>query len=259
MLMAVGITLVAMVGMALLVLKSLVRVRASQALIRHGVGRDHREPQVSFTDTLVLPFQSAELVDLSTHELVVDRRGSAGLRCRDDLRVDVVVRVKLRVNPTAEDVLRAARRLKAENTGVPAVLAHHFEGRFATALATLARACDLQQLLSHRDELSDKVLDVVGTDLDGYAVDSLDVAVLAQTPLEALDPSDVLDAVASRKIAERTGAEKATADALRKGRANESAARESGHRNELAAAESRVAALSEELDDAKRVLEALRR
>lgn len=272
----VGIVVVVVVTMlvamglgALVVGRGFVRVGASEALVVHGA---RPEPKVSFTGMLVFPFQSHEVVDLSVKELVIERRGRDSLRCRDQLRADVIVAVSVAVSPTTDDVLRAARSLGAARTADDGAVRGYFESRLVTALAEVVRAVDYEALVDRRGELADRFVEVVGNDLDGYTLREAHFRLVEQTPLEVLDPDDILDAVAIRKITERAGPEKARtreilverrrADAaVDLARSTESLAgsrADSGYRSDVAAAEARVVALEEELDEARSTLEALR-
>ena len=247
-----------------LLARARVRVRASQALIRRGLGAT--EPRVTFTDTLVLPIHSHELVDLSRHELVLTRRGPSALRCRDNLRANVVATVALRVNRTASDVLRAAERLRAEGTADPEAIAARFEGDFASALSAVAREVTYTQLATEREALAARVLETVGDDLDGYVVDALHLREVSQVPLSELDPDDVLDAEAIRAIralgeparerGARAQAKRAHVEAAG-GERGPSSRPPGGYRSDVAAAEARVVALEQELAEAKRTLAAL--
>lgn len=257
-------------GLALtgvLLARARVRVRASQALILRGLGAG-AEPRVTFTDTLVLPLHSHELVDLSRHELVITRRGPSALRCRDNLRANVVATVALRVNRAASDVLRAAERLRAEGTADPEAIAARFEGDFASALAAVAREVTYAQLATEREALAARVREAVGDDLDGYVVDALHLREVSQVPLAELDPDDVLDAEAIRAIRASTeplkGRERgARAQAKRAhveaagGERGPTSHPPGGYRSDVAAAEARVVALEQELAEAKRTLAAL--
>ena len=265
----VGMMLVAMGLGALVVGRGFVRVGASEALVVHGA---RPEPKVSFTGMLVLPFQSHERVDLSVKELVIERRGRDSLRCRDQLRADVVVAVSVAVSPTTDDVLRAARSLGAARTADDGAVRGYFESRLVTALAEVVRAVDYDALIDRRGEVADRFVEVVGKELDGYEVREAHFRLVEQTPLDVLDPNDILDAVAIRTITERAGPEnartreillerrRAEADAslaAAEARATDSRG-EGGYRSDVAATAARVDALEGELDEARRVLEALR-
>jgi len=71
-------------------------------------------PKVHFTGALVYPIlYKKELMRISLITLEVDRRGSDGLICADNMRADISVAFYLRVNETAEDVLKVAKSIGA--------------------------------------------------------------------------------------------------------------------------------------------------
>jgi uncharacterized membrane protein YqiK len=266
---AFGVMLLVLVGLVVVLRFALVHTRASEALVMYAPGR---EPRVSFRGGLVLPFQSHEIVDLSAKELVLERRGRSSLRCRDSLRADVVLSVSVAVNPTSEDVIHAARALGHGKTHDLEAVRQRFAAKLGAALDEVALAVDYDDLFSRRVEIEDRFVEAIGRDLDGFAVREAHFREVAQTPLESLDPRDVHDAVAIRKLTERAGAENLRTRELREAlvrneldaelataEARAAAQRaESGYRSDVAAAEARVAAMKTDLEEAERLLDALR-
>ncbi|MBK6513538.1 MAG: hypothetical protein IPG04_05265 [Polyangiaceae bacterium] len=192
--------------LALVISKWFVRVPAGKALLV----RPHSGPaRVSLTGQLVLPFvATAELVDLTTKRILVTRHGRIAPRCRDNIRVNVTAHFMIGVNPVAEDVLKAAQAMGAARIVEEGALSEVFEGRFTSALATVVATFHYDELAQHREEMTDRILQVVGTDLDGFTLKDVAIVSIEQLPLEEHDPKDVLDAEAIRVISERT-AEKA--------------------------------------------------
>ena len=47
-------------------------------------------------------------MDISVKTITVDRRGTEGLICRDNVRADIAVAFFVRVNKTTDDVLNVA-------------------------------------------------------------------------------------------------------------------------------------------------------
>jgi uncharacterized membrane protein YqiK len=191
------------VAVAALVLyaRSFARAESGHALVIHKPGRT----DVSFTAALVLPIvHRAEPIDVRVKTLVVARRGKDALSCRDGVRVDVVARFHLRIQRTAEDVLKVAASVGCARAGDPATLEALFSAKLAEALATVAAHCDFSSLHADRQRFKDDVLAVLGADLSGYVLDDLVLDVLEQTPISSLDPNNILDARGLREVAERT-------------------------------------------------------
>lgn len=103
---AAGVGLVAIVGVIGLYARVLVRAEQGHALVVSKPGG----VDVRFGSVVVLPIvHRAEVIDLRTKMLVIDRRGKRGVSCRDGIRADVVLTAQLRVSPTADDVIKVAQ------------------------------------------------------------------------------------------------------------------------------------------------------
>jgi hypothetical protein len=173
-------------------------VAQGQALI---VSRMQGEPRVSFTGAIVLPIvQRVERVDLSLRRVEIDRRGKEGVICRDNIRADVKMTCFVRVNGTAEDIVMVARTIGCARAADPATLQELFSAKFAEAIKTIAKGLDFEELYSRRETFKDQIIAMIGRDLNGYVLDDAAIDYLEQTPLEALDPNNVLDAQGIKKI-----------------------------------------------------------
>lgn len=201
---ALGAGVLMLVGVLVLYARAFVKAEQGQALV---VTKPSGQ-EVRFGSGMVLPIiHRAELVDIRTKTLLVERRGKQGVVCRDGIRADVEMTAFVRINPTHEDVLKVARSLGCARAGDPAVLDALFSARFAEALKTVAAHLDFEQLHRDRQRFKDEVIEVIGTDLSGFVLDDLVLGHIEQTPLALLDPNDILDAQGIRKITERTAQE----------------------------------------------------
>ena len=63
-----------------------------------------------------------------------------------------------------------------------------------------AAGIDFTELYVRRGEYRDLVLQAIGSDLNGYELEDLALDYLEQTPIEQLDPQNILDAEGIRKI-----------------------------------------------------------
>ena len=94
------------VGVLVLYASFYKKVDQGRALI---VNTTAGEPTVTFTGKLVLPvIHRAEVMDISVKTIDLDRRGKDGLICMDNIRADIKVAFFVRVNKTADDVLKVA-------------------------------------------------------------------------------------------------------------------------------------------------------
>jgi uncharacterized membrane protein YqiK len=184
-------------GMLVVVKRCWHPVPPGQALI---VSRMQGRPRVTFSGALVMPIvQRAERMDLSVRRIEIDRRGKEGVICRDGIRADVKITFYLRVNPITEDILAVARSVGCARAADPSTLTELFTARFAEAIKTVCAQLDFEELIGRMD-VKDQILSTIGRDLQGYVLDDAAIDYLEQTPLEMLDPNNVLDARGIKKI-----------------------------------------------------------
>jgi uncharacterized membrane protein YqiK len=178
------------------------QVEQGRALIINTVSK---EPTVAFTGAMVLPvINRAETMDLSVKTVDIDRRGKEGLICNDNIRADINVTFFVRVNKTREDVLKVAQSIGCARASDPKTLEELFTAKFAEALKTVGKHFNFEQLYTKREEFKDKIIEVIGKDLNGFILDDAAIDYLEQTPLDALDKDNIMDADGIRKITEIT-------------------------------------------------------
>ncbi len=164
------------------------------------------EPVVVFTGKIVVPvIDRAEIMDISVKTLDIDRRGKEGLICQDNIRADIRVTFFVRVNKTTEDVLKVAQAIGCARASDPRTLETLFVAKFSEALKTVGKRLQFEELYTKRDEFRDQIIQVIGKDLNGYVLEDAAIDYLEQTPVEALDPQNILDAQGIRKITLITG------------------------------------------------------
>ena len=162
-------------------------------------------PKVHFTGALVYPvIYKKEFMRISLITLEVDRRGKDGLICRDNMRADINVAFYLRVNETPQDVLKVAKAIGVDRASDKAAVNELFNAKFSEALKTVGKQIDFVKLFENRQEFRDRIIQVIGNDLNGYVLEDVAIDYLEQTPKHLLDPSNILDAEGIRKITELT-------------------------------------------------------
>ncbi|SDU86649.1 flotillin family protein [Pseudomonas sihuiensis] len=165
-------------------------------------------PKVHFTGSLVYPvIHLKEFMKISLITLEVDRRAKDGLICRDNMRADITVAFYLRVNETQEDVLKVAKAIGVERASDRAAVNELFNAKFSEALKTVGKQFDFVQLFENRQDFRDRIVEVIGNDLNGYVLEDVAIDYLEQTAKHSLDPSNILDAEGIRKITELTAAQ----------------------------------------------------
>lgn len=178
------------------------KVEQGKAMI---VNTTKSEPKVTFTGATVIPvFHKMEVMDISLKTLEVDRSGSDGLICKDNIRADIKVGFFVRVNKNKDDVLKVAQAIGCERASNIETLDDLFSAKFSEALKTVGKSLEFEELYAKRDKFRDLIIDNIGTDLNGYVLEDVAIDYLEQTPLEKLDPNNILDSQGIRKITELT-------------------------------------------------------
>lgn len=182
-----------------------VKVEQGVALIKNDMSV---KPKVFFTGTFVYPvIHKKELMRISLITMEVDRRGKDGLICKDNMRADITVAFYLRVNETADDVLKVAKSLGAKRASDKQAVNDLFNAKFSEALKTVGKQIYFVDLFEDRQTFRDKIIEVIGDDLNGYILEDVAIDYLEQTPKSHLDPNNILDAEGIRKITELTAAQ----------------------------------------------------
>ncbi|MCZ9353055.1 flotillin family protein [Streptomyces mutabilis] len=167
-----------------------------------------RKVDVTFTGQVVLPvLHKAEVMDISVKTIEITRAGKEGLICRDNIRADIRISFFVKVNKTAEDVVKVAQAVGTARASDRDTLQELFHAKFSEALKTVGKQMDFTDLYTKREELRYRIIEVIGVDLSGYHLEDAAIDYLEQTPLTQLDPANVLDAQGIRKITELTAVE----------------------------------------------------
>ena len=194
---AVALVLLAIVGLFVLILMFYRKVEKGTALVVTGLPKT----KVIFNGGTVIPlFNRAELMDISVKRIELDRTGKNGLICKDNMRADIKVAFFVRVNNVEDDVLRVAESIGCDRASSEPEIRALFDAKFSEALKTVGKKFDFTQLYEERDTFRDEMLKVIGTDLNGFVLDDAAIDYLEQTPLESLDPDNILDAEGIKKI-----------------------------------------------------------
>ncbi|MFT7580489.1 MAG: putative membrane protein YqiK [Myxococcota bacterium] len=192
---------VILLGLILMVARFYRKVDQGQALI---VNRMKTVPDVYFTGAVVLPIvHRAEVMDIALKTIELERHGKDGLICADNIRADIKVSFYLRVNPTADSVMRVAQTIGVRRASDQQTLETLFLARFSEALKTVGKRMDFEQLYQERHKWKDEIIEVMGN-LNGYILEEAAIDYLEQTSLEHMDPQNILDAQGIRKITELT-------------------------------------------------------
>lgn len=197
-----GFIALVVLGFIAMALKFYVKVEQGTVLI---VNTMKSTPEVTFTGQLVLPvIHKKEFMEISLKTIEIDRRGSDGLICQDNIRADIKVAFYVRVNKTKEDVLAVAQTVGCARASDQTTLEELFVAKFSEALKTVGKQLDFVDLYQERDRFRDEIIKVIGTGLNGYVLEDAAIDYLEQTPIQQLDTNNILDAEGIRKITELT-------------------------------------------------------
>ncbi len=200
----VAVLLLIALGVLFTVSRLFRKVEQGKALIISKTKR----VDVTFTGAVVLPvLHQAEYMDISVKTIEIRRTGREGLICQDNIRADIHINFFVRVNKTVEDVVKVAQAIGTHRASDAGTLQDFFAAKFSEALKTVGKQLDFVDLYTKREEFRDRIIAVIGTDLNGYHLEDAAIDFLEQTPMTQLDSANILDAQGIRKITELTAIE----------------------------------------------------
>jgi flotillin len=205
-LIVVGCVFALFLMIAMYISKFYIKVGPDEAIVKSGMGG---LKVATDGGLLVVPLvQHIEFMDLTLKSFEIARQGSEGLICKDNIRADIKVAFFIRVDKTEEEIKEVAQSIGAKRCAEIETLRELFDAKFSEALKTVGKQFDFVDLYDKRDKFKDEILKVIGTDLNGYRLDDAAIDYLEQTPLELLNPNNILDAEGIKKITELTANEK---------------------------------------------------
>lgn len=175
------------------------------------------EPDVTFTGALIIPvIHRVEIMDISLKTIEVDRQGTNGLICSDNIRADIKVTFFVRVNKTAADVIKVAGAVGVQRASDPRTLEELFQAKFSEALKTVGKKMNFIDLYNERDQFKEQIVQIIGRDLNGYSLEDAAIDYLEQTPLKLLDPDNILDSEGRKKIIDLTTQQRVKANEIQR-------------------------------------------
>lgn len=208
---SVGLILIVAIGAFLASMYKKVTVGSRVIIARRFNGKR----DVSTTGLVVVPFfHSYEYLDMAIKSIPFERsskiakteQGGAydSLYAKDNIKVDLRVCFYLNINPTPEAIIQVVEKHGAENAGSAEYLRKHFGPKFSEALKTAVKKFDYQDLHTKRIEFREEVKKGLSEDLGAFQLNDVVIDDLQQSPLEAHDKNNVLDAEGLKIITKRT-------------------------------------------------------
>lgn len=190
------------------------KIPHGKAIVRTGVGGG----KVAFNAGMyVIPIlHRMEIMDISVKKLQIDRLENDGLICKDNIRADIKVAFFVRVNKSVDDVLNVAQIIGTERASDVDTLRNLFEAKFSEALKTVGKKFDFIELYEARREFRTEILNIIGTDLNGYILDDCAIDYLEQTEMKFLSAGNILDSQGIKKITELTAEQNVKANLIRR-------------------------------------------
>jgi flotillin len=190
------------------------KIPQGKAIVRTGVGGG----KVAFNKGMyVIPIlHKMEIMDISVKKLQIDRLEHEGLICKDNIRADIKVAFFVRVNKNIDDVLNVAQIIGTDRASDVDTLRNLFEAKFSEALKTVGKKFDFIELYEARREFRTEILDIIGTDLNGYILDDCAIDYLEQTEIRFLSAQNILDSQGIKKITELTAEQNVKANLIKR-------------------------------------------
>lgn len=209
-----GAAIFAILVLAGILAKLYKKIPQGKAIVRTGVGGT----KVAFNKGMfVIPlFHKMEIMDISLKKVQIERMQHDGLICKDNIRADIKVAFFVRVNKSVNDVINVAQSIGCERASDISTLKDIFEAKFSEALKTVGKKFDFIELYEARREFRDEIINIIGTDLNGYVLDDCAIDYLEQTELQFLSSENILDSEGIRKITDLTAAQNVKANLIRR-------------------------------------------
>lgn len=186
----VGISVLVVAGQALLLKRFYHSVAPHEALVI-TITEGHR---VSFTGALVVPFvQRADVLSTAPVEVRVQCADAEACRTADNLKVNLDVTFWVKINRTADDVLRVAQHHGCEKASDAEFVRELFGRKFREALRVVVRRMAYEELDRDLPRFREQVLLMLGEDQGGFIIEDLVVESCGVTPPEYYDENDPLD------------------------------------------------------------------
>ena len=190
------------------------KVPQGQALVKTGFGG---VKVATAKGMWVIPvLHKVEIMDISVKKIQIERLASEGLICKDNMRADIKVAFFVRVNNEVEFIKKVAQTIGVERASRQETLEELFEAKFSEALKTVGKKFDFIQLYEARREFRDEIVDIIGTDLNGYTLEDCAIDYLEQTAVQHLKTDNILDAEGIKKITDLTAAQNIKANLIKR-------------------------------------------
>lgn len=208
-----AVIIIACLGLIFWILSMYKKTVQGVVILRTGYGGT----KVFFNAGIVIPvIHRQENMDISVKKLEISREGKDGLICKDNMRADIQVAFFVRVNKSVDDIINVAQTIGCQRASDISTLRELFEAKFSEALKTVGKKFEFTELYEARSEFRQEILNIIGTDLNGYVLDDCAIDYLEQTSLSHLNKDNILDSEGIKKITELTANQNIKANLVRR-------------------------------------------
>ena len=209
----IAVIIIAFLGLIFWILSMYKKTVQGVVLLRTGYGG----VKVFFNAGIVIPvIHRLEHMDISVKKLEISREGKDGLICKDNMRADIQVAFFVRVNKSVDDIVNVGQTIGCQRASDIGTLRELFEAKFSEALKTVGKKFDFIELYEARTEFRQEILNIIGTDLNGYVLDDCAIDNLEQTSILHLNKDNILDSEGIKKITELTATQNIKANLVRR-------------------------------------------
>ena len=151
----------------------LVKITSDEALVRtRSIDVPIFGPKgtaVYFKGAYVLKaFDNWEKLKLATRSLEIERKYNNPVFTKDGKEIALKAIFQIQVERTEESVISVSQNIGCERASEQAVLQELFEPRFSEALEAAAGEMTAQEVTQQREQYRERVIEIVGADLDGF-------------------------------------------------------------------------------------------
>jgi len=190
------------------------KIPQGQALVRTGLGGTKIATDKGI---YVVPvFHKLEIMDISVKKIEIERLGHEGLICKDNMRADIKVAFFVRVNNDVDAIRKVAQTIGCARASEIGTLEDLFEAKFSEALKSVGKKFMFIELYEARREFRDEIVNIIGTDLNGYTLEDCAIDFLEQTSITHLEANNILDAEGIKKITELTAEQNKKANLIKR-------------------------------------------
>jgi len=150
--------------------RSIKKIERSHALIKTSIWSKHDEICRHFA--FIAPFfHHFKYVDLSTKEIVVERVEHESLRCKDGIRIELLVEFKVGVHNDDLHIRWVAEKFDCAQTFKTEAVVEYLKQSLLSALKSSAQNMDMDEFTQNDEQVKKQILDRLANESMGEKID----------------------------------------------------------------------------------------